>query len=133
VVIITYRDGSTLHKEYRNAIMPKLLPDGGEVVDRVTVGKDTRRNIYTYRCPPTEIGTMYASRIGNKGAGTYFMTECGESRVLGYLCHISKDDCLLLCLDEGEVAEALLHGYIPSAKGAGIISDTGYLQGIPGE
>lgn len=132
VVITTYRDGGTLHREYRNAIIPKLLPEG-EVVDRTTLGSEnTRRNIYTYRCPPICVGAMYASPMGSKVGGTYFMTECGESEVLAYLCHISKDDCLLLCLDKGEVAEALVHGYIPNAKGAGLMTDTEYLQSIPG-
>ena len=121
VVIITYRDGDTLHKEYHKAIMPRLLPEG-VVVDRATLGKEaTRRNVFTYRCPPTVLGTMYASAMGNRDGGTYFMTECGEPQVFGYLCHISKEDCLLLCLDKGEVGEALVHGYIPSAKGVGLI------------
>ncbi len=112
VVINTTTVGDSLFKEYRPAIMPKLLsdisnllPNGGHIVDTSIVTGYCTRTIHLYHCPVGRIGTMYASPMSI--GGRYFDIVDGEPVVYECIAYASKEGCLLLELNQEEVAVAL--------------------------
>jgi hypothetical protein len=130
VVIISKLSPSTLHTdvEYKDAIIPMMLPIGRQIVDTMTAGRFTKRKLHTYWCPAVKEGDTYTSQM--EVGKVYYETYGVESML--YLCvaHLNAAESLLLELEGPiELAETLMYG-LPRSKSVGTFSEAEFTQSM---